>query len=149
MKDAFHPAQSHAGASALKVRMAGEQESDWFDAQNGPEPLFGGGPGGGRSSPPNRGGGWTTAGAAGVGAGLRRAQRPGPVDFLERAPAGGTAQTHRAEAPFPLIDGKGAVSEFGLPVLGGGVAGDVLVCNQPRLFVLLQRLQEQHCFMER
>jgi hypothetical protein len=43
MKDAFHPAQSHAGASALKVRMAGEQESDWFDAQMGRNHYLGAG----------------------------------------------------------------------------------------------------------
>src|SRR5580658_4433185 len=87
----------------------------WVRCPDGSAPLFGRGPGGGRLSAPNRGDGGTTRGAAGVGASLLRAQRPGPVDFLERAPTGGAPQTHCAKPPFSLIDGKGAVSEFGLP----------------------------------
>jgi hypothetical protein len=70
---------------------------------------------------PNRGGGWPPGGAAGVGAGLLRAQGSGLVDFLERAPTGDPAQTHRPEPPFPLIDGEGAAPNLASQALGAAL----------------------------
>src|SRR5580698_11051865 len=43
MKDLHKPAQSHAGASALKIRIAGPQEHAWFDAQMGQHHYLGAG----------------------------------------------------------------------------------------------------------
>lgn len=43
MKDSLNPAQRQAGASGLKVRVAGSQEYDWFDAQLGQHHYLGAG----------------------------------------------------------------------------------------------------------
>jgi hypothetical protein len=43
MKDSLNPAQSQAGFSGLKVRVAAQQEYDWFDAQMGQHHYLGAG----------------------------------------------------------------------------------------------------------
>jgi len=43
MKGYENPAQSHAGASPLKVRVAGQSEHDWFDAKMGQNHYLGAG----------------------------------------------------------------------------------------------------------
>jgi hypothetical protein len=43
MKDSISPAQSQAGKTALKVRIAGEAERQWFDAQLGQHHYLGAG----------------------------------------------------------------------------------------------------------
>ena len=43
MKDSLNAAQSQAGFSGLKVRVAGEQEYEWFDAQMGQHHYLGAG----------------------------------------------------------------------------------------------------------
>jgi hypothetical protein len=43
MKDLFNPAQSQAGKTALRVRIAGEAEHAWFDAQLGQHHYLGAG----------------------------------------------------------------------------------------------------------
>jgi hypothetical protein len=43
MKDSLNPAQSQAGFSGLKVRVAGQQEYDWFDGQMGQHHYLGAG----------------------------------------------------------------------------------------------------------
>ena len=43
MKHSLNPAQSQAGASALKVRVAGQPENEWFDAQMGQHHYLGAG----------------------------------------------------------------------------------------------------------
>jgi uncharacterized protein DUF4338/DDE family transposase len=43
MKDSGSPAQGDAGGSALKVRIAGQQENEWFDAQLGQHHYLGAG----------------------------------------------------------------------------------------------------------
>lgn len=43
MKDSINPVQGKAGGSALKVRIAGQQESGWFDGQLGQHHYLGAG----------------------------------------------------------------------------------------------------------
>src|SRR5579872_1655454 len=89
----------------------------------GPAPLSGSRPGGGRLSAPDRRAKRARSRAAGLGAGLLRAQRPRLMAQLERFPTGGAAKTDRAKPAFSIIDRKRRGAQPGLSSLGRSLAG--------------------------
>ncbi len=86
-------------------------------------PLSGGWAIGGRRFAPGHCPRWAGGGAAGLGAGLLRAQGSGSVDWMERRTAGGAAQVDRTKSAFSAAHSQGAGAQSGLPSFGSGLAG--------------------------
>ncbi len=86
-------------------------------------PLSGGGAIGGRLFAPSHCPRWAGGGAAGLGAGLLRAQGSGSVDWMERRTAGGAAEANRTKSAFFAAHSQGAGAQSGLPSFGSGLAG--------------------------